>query len=70
MVISADSMGRLQYLLDKLAESSQWYILDINLDKTKVIIKNNNQVGKFIINQKWVERVNKYSYLETTANEW
>lgn len=57
--------------MDRVTESSRRNSLDIHINKTKLMVinRNNNQEDKLKINQKRVERVNKYSYLGTTMND-
>ena len=70
-VVFTDSLDDLQNLMERLVHSSQQYGLDINTDKTKLMVISKNRIPTchLIINNKRIEQVSKYSYLGTIVNE-
>lgn len=60
------SKEKIPHLMGRETESNRRYDLLFNLDKTKLMVfsKNSNQESELINNQKRVERIKKYFYLE------
>lgn len=71
-IMFADTIEGLQKLMNKITEVSSSYGLDINANKTKVIIITKEQISsnaQIIVNQVRIERVTQCQYLGTCINE-
>lgn len=71
-IMFADTIEGLQKLMNKITEVSSSYGLDINANKTKVIIITKEQISsnaRIIVNQVRIERVTQCQYLGTCINE-
>ena len=66
MILISTSENGLKHCLEKLQEYCGIWCLDINIDKTKIIIFNKNGKifpFKFYYNEKEIEIVQNYKYL-------
>lgn len=63
IVLITDNFIDLQEMVQELAEASQKIGLHMNINKTKVMTNNQEDRRDIIINEKVIERVDKYVYL-------
>uniref|UniRef100_A0A8D8W5N2 Craniofacial development protein 2 n=2 Tax=Cacopsylla melanoneura TaxID=428564 RepID=A0A8D8W5N2_9HEMI len=70
-IVFADKLEDLQLLIDKITLHSNNYGLDINANKTKLMIISKNVINDchLYTNGIQIERVTKYNYLGTNINE-
>ena len=70
-IVFADSIEGLQLLMDRVVEKSSQYGLEINTNKTKLMVISKENIGgvHLSINQNAIERVSHYNYLGTIINE-
>lgn len=70
-IMFADSLQGLQKLMDRVTEISSQYGLEMNINKTKLLVvsKRNITEDNLYINQNRIQRVKQYTYLGTIINE-
>ena len=70
-VVFTDNPADLQHLMSRIAGVSQQYGLDINVDKTKLMVISKDPVPHLNLNINGVNiaRVNKYVHLGTVIND-
>lgn len=70
-IVFADSPQALQQLINKIARVSKEYGLDINIQKTKIMVISKNKIDniQLSINNQPIERVPHITYLGTRINE-
>lgn len=70
-MVMADSLEGLQRLMNRITQYSQQYGLNINVQKTKLMIISKKSIkgAHLYINNNRIERVKQYSYLGTIINE-
>ena len=64
-VLIADSLKKLQKLIDSVNEACKAYAVEINVKKTKVMVisQKGNVQCKVLLNQAELEQVKRYKYL-------
>lgn len=70
-IVFADSLEDLQVLVDNITHRSNQYGLDVNVNKTKLMIISKKKItgARLFINQAAIERVEHYNYLGTIIDE-
>jgi Reverse transcriptase (RNA-dependent DNA polymerase) len=70
-VVFADSLQSLQDMMNRVTKKSEEYGLRLNTAKTKYMVISKEVIppGRLTVNNKQIERVNKYKYLGTTVGE-
>lgn len=70
-IVFADTQEGLQALMDKVVEVSKRYGLEMNVNKTKLLVVSKEQINNahIKINNVRIERVKQYTYLGTIINE-
>ena len=66
----SNTLEGLQNLVNKITETSRTYGLEINTNKTTLMIisKENSTGANLYVNQKRIERVSQYNYLGNIIN--
>lgn len=69
-IVFADTQEGLQALMDKVVEVSKRYGLEMNVNKTKLLVVSKEQINNahIKINNVRIERVKQYTYLGTIIN--